>query len=195
MFGRSPKAPAPVAPPVEPEVRPGSKGRPTPKREAARAANRVPLVPDDRRGATKASREAARADRQRAYQGRQAGEEKYLLPRDRGPRRRFVRDVVDSRFNVGEFILPAALTIFVVSLFGTGSSAVTLGTTVALYVIVLVVIVDSFLLGLRVRRELEARWGPEAVERGIRLYAVARACQFRRARLPKPAVARGEDPR
>ena len=38
-----------------------------------------------------------------------AGEDAYLLPRDKGPVRRYVRDVVDSRRNVLGLFMPAAL--------------------------------------------------------------------------------------
>ena len=38
-----------------------------------------------------------------------AGEEAYLLPRDQGPVRRYVRDIVDSRRNVLGLFMPVAL--------------------------------------------------------------------------------------
>lgn len=43
-----------------------------------------------------------------------AGEEAYLLPRDRGPVRRYVRDVVDSRRNLLGLFMPSALTLLFV---------------------------------------------------------------------------------
>ena len=44
------------------------------------------------------------------------GEERYLPERDKGPERRFLRDMVDRRINVGEFLLPAMIIILGLSL-------------------------------------------------------------------------------
>ena len=45
-----------------------------------------------------------------------AGDEKHLLPRDRGKVRAYVRDLVDTRRNVAGILLPIALLSFVVLL-------------------------------------------------------------------------------
>ena len=45
-----------------------------------------------------------------------AGEDDYLLPRDKGPVRRFVRDVVDARRNLLGLFMPAALGLIFVML-------------------------------------------------------------------------------
>src|SRR5262249_47003497 len=105
----------------------GPKGRPTPKRsEAARRAKKGPIVPAPMTAAEararrkslaspKLSREERRAEkaasRARMSERRErmmAGEEAYLLPRDQGPIRRYVRDVVDSRRNVLGLFMPSA---------------------------------------------------------------------------------------
>ena len=39
------------------------------------------------------------------------GDERHLPPRDRGPVRKYVRDIVDSRRSVAEYFLPLALVI------------------------------------------------------------------------------------
>ena len=56
--------------------------------------------------ARKASKQRQTEERQRARAGVLAGEEKYLTVRDRGPQRRLARDLVDSRFTVGELMVP-----------------------------------------------------------------------------------------
>ena len=64
----------------------------------------------------KLSREERRAERPPAGPGMSdrrekmmAGEEAYLLPRDQGPVRRYVRDIVDSRRNVLGLFMPSTL--------------------------------------------------------------------------------------
>ncbi len=42
------------------------------------------------------------------------GDERYLLARDQGPVRRFVRDLVDARRNVLGLFMPSALTLLFV---------------------------------------------------------------------------------
>ena len=46
----------------------------------------------------------------------QTGDEKHMPLKDRGPQRRFMRDVVDARWNLGEFVLPVAVLLIVVQL-------------------------------------------------------------------------------
>ena len=45
-----------------------------------------------------------------------AGEDAYLLPRDKGPLRRYVRDIVDARRNLLGLFMPAALGLVFVML-------------------------------------------------------------------------------
>ena len=57
-------------------------------------------------------------------------------------------------------------------------------TVMALYVIVLLTIVDAFVMWRGLRKRLVRKFGE--VPRGTVMYAVMRAFQLRRARLPKP---------
>ncbi|MBI9114266.1 DUF3043 domain-containing protein [Sanguibacter sp. YZGR15] len=179
---------------LAPVERAAGKGHPTPKRKEAQAANKRPLVPDDRRAAAKAARAKARAEREREYQAMQTGDEKNLPYRDRGPVRRYVRNYVDARWNVGEFFLFLALGFLVVTLFAGQAPVLALVALVALYVVVLVAIVDAFVLWRLLKKRLVAKFGEDALGRGLAMYAVMRAFQIRRARLPKPQVKHGEYP-
>ena len=165
------------------------KGRPTPRRKEAEAANRRPLVPSDRQSAAKAAKAAQREQRDREYKALQAGDEKAMPPRDRGPVRRFVRDYVDARVNLGELFLPIAAVCLVVQLsFAQINAYVSLIALVVLYVYVIAAIIDAVILWFRLKRRVLAKFGQ--IPRGTLMYAVMRAFQLRRSRLPKPQVKR-----
>ncbi|OLT54080.1 DUF3043 domain-containing protein [Cellulosimicrobium sp. CUA-896] len=192
MFSRNrsaaPASPSDAPDPVQAaaEIERGNgKGRPTPRRKVAEAANKRPLVPNDRRAAAKAAREKQREARDRQYQAMQTGDERYLPPRDKGPVKRYVRDYVDARWNLGEFFLPVALVFIVLSLFTASNTDLAFVTVMALYAIVLLTVVDAFVMWRRLRKRIVAKFGE--VPRGTVMYAVMRAFQLRRARLPKPA--------
>jgi hypothetical protein len=170
------------------------KGRPTPKRKAAEAANKRPLVPADRKAAAKSARVAARADRDRQYRAMQTGDERYLPARDRGPVRRYIRDSVDARWSLGEFFLPIALVFVLLTVVFAQNLAVSGVIMVLLYATVLATIIDAFFMWRRLKKRIAAKFGPESLERGMGMYAAMRVFQLRRGRLPKPQVKHGEHP-
>lgn len=183
----------PSTTPPEPTDTSG-KGRPTPSRRQQEAARKRPLVPADRKAASKQDRAAARAQRDREYEAMKSGDERYLPVRDKGPERRWIRDYVDARRNVGEYFLPVSLLGIVGILFASRNVYVYLGVLVLLYLGVIVSVVDAFLLARKLKRGLEAKFGAARIPRGYRMYGVARAFQLRRLRLPKPMVNRGQFP-
>lgn len=172
----------------------GGKGRPTPKRKEAEAANKRPLVPDDRRAAAKAARVKQRQSREIEYQAMKSGDEKNLPPRDRGPVRRYVRNYVDARRNVAEYFLFVAAVFLVLTFVANQARNLAALAIVGVYVVVLIAILDSFIMWRMLKKRLVAKFGPDAVIRGTAMYAVMRAFQIRRARLPKPMVKHGEYP-
>jgi hypothetical protein len=46
----------------------------------------------------------------------------------------------------------------------------------------------------KLRKRLIAKFGDDAIQRGLMMYSVTRVFQIRRARLPKPQVKHGEYP-
>lgn len=185
------------------------KGRPTPKRnEAARKRGPVapapmtaaearrrrkelggPKLTKEERRAEKVTRRAAMADRREKMM---SGEDAYLLPRDKGPVRRYVRDIVDSRRNVLGLFMPAALGLVFVML-SVPSLAVQQMLSPAMLVLVVVMAGDGLLIGRRVNKMVDAKF-PDNVESGWKLgfYAASRASQLRRMRAPRPSVNRGD---
>jgi len=171
------------------------KGRPTPKRKESEALNKRPLVPTDRKGATKASKGAARDARNREYRAMQTGDEKSMPANHRGPVRKYIRDYVDGRFNLAEFFLPVA-AVFLVLQISLASSAPSLAALaiVVLYAYVIFAIVDGFLLWRGLRKRLRAKFGADNLGRGLVMYTEMRAFQLRPTRLPKAQVKRGYKP-
>ncbi len=174
------------APPAGPAV---GKGRPTPKRsEAERIRRKRATVPRDRKEAAREARARARAERETRRRALMAGDEKALPPRDRGPVRRLVRDIVDSRRNVAELFLPMA---FAVLILGAFSRAVQVLTYLLWLVMLVLVTADTMVLRRRIRKLVGERH-PEADQKGLTLYAVLRSTQLRRLRLPPPRLKRGQ---
>ena len=167
------------------------KGRPTPTRKEREALNKRPLVPGDRKEAQKAAKAKLAESREKARVGLAAGDERYLPVRDRGPQKRFVRDIVDSRFSVGEFLIPVMFLVIVLTLF---PAVVQVYAMLLLWVFFAVAVLDAVWLGFTVKKKLAAKFGEASVERGVRWYAAMRAFQMRVLRLPKPQVKRGQRP-
>jgi hypothetical protein len=184
------------------------KGRPTPKRSQA-SRKRGPVAPapmtaaEARRrrkeiGRPKLSRDerkieriTRRADMAERREKMMAGEDAYLLPRDKGPVRRYIRDAVDSRRNVLGLFMPAALFLIFVML-AVPSVAVQRLLSPAMLVLVLIMVIDGFILGRKVNRLVDQKFSNNT-ESGWKLgfYAASRASQLRRMRAPKPQVDRG----
>ena len=170
---------------------PTGKGQPTPSRRTQEAANKRPLVPDDRKLAAKQARAQSSVAREKARLGMAAGEDKYLPVRERGPQKRFARDYIDARFNVGEFMIPVMFLVILLTFF-PDPSVQTYGI-LALWGFFIVAIIDCVVLGFILTKKVEAKFGSSKAER-IRWYAAMRALQLRPMRLPKPQVKRGQYP-
>lgn len=169
------------------------KGRPTPKRREAQRRRTGPVAPPPRtrREAYRRTKEQNAVRRVEYREGVRSGDAKYLPPRDRGPVRGLVRDIVDSRRNAGGLFLVVALIVFVGYLV---PDARVRASTVTLWVTVfLLLVVDSIFLGYRIRRLVRERH-PDSTERTGRLvwYGVSRATMIRRWRMPAPRVTVGD---
>jgi hypothetical protein len=170
------------------------KGRPTPTRKQAEAANKRPLAPTDRRQAARMTKEQRDRARDRMNRALQTGEERYLPARDKGPVRRWTRDWIDARTSIGEYFLVAAVAMvvgtFALGRFPTASVIMIL----VMYAVTLSFAIDASVRGVRLRRALNRKFGAENVPKGTVWYGVSRSIQMRRTRLPKPQIKRGEFP-
>jgi hypothetical protein len=164
------------------------KGHATPTRKEREAANKRPLVPTDRRAAARQSRDQVANARERARVGMAAGEERYLPARDKGPQKRYTRDFVDARWNIGEITMPLLALVIISYVI----PAVAQYAIIAVWGVLVIVVADGIVLGFQLKKRLTAKYG--SMERGVRWYAFMRAIQLRPMRLPKPQVKRGQYP-
>lgn len=181
------------------------KGRPTPKRSNKRRGPvaPAPMTAAEARARRKAmagpklSREERRAERgvRRAQmtdrrERMMAGDEAYLLPRDRGPVRRFARDVVDSRRNVLGLFMPLALTLMFIMF---GVPQLQLYMSPAMLALMALMMIDGVILARKVTRMVDEKFPDNTESRWkLGLYAAGRASQMRRMRAPRPQVKRGD---
>ncbi len=184
------------------------KGRPTPKRSEAtkrrgpvapapltsaearqrRKELRGPKLSKEERKIERLTRRADMADRREKMM---AGDESYLLPRDKGPVRRYVRDIVDSRRNVLGLFMPAALAMIFFML-ALPSLKFQQMLSYAMLILVVIMLIDGFIVGRKVNHMVDEKF-PGNTESGwkLGLYAASRASQLRRMRAPRPVVERG----
>jgi len=175
------------------------KGHATPSRKEREAANQRPLVPK-RQAMTKEDRRKKAAERTTARAGYEAGDERYLPVRDKGPQRRYVRDYVDAKYTVGEFMIPIMFAGVVVTFlpnFGSKTAeGLLLQSTllIAVYGFLIIGIADVLIWSRKMLRLMGEKFGATNLEKGLRWYAGVRAFQFRPLRTPKPRVQRGQFP-
>jgi len=187
-------APPPEAAPARPKGYTPSKkelGVVTPKRTSSQRRVTEP-APQNRREAYRKMRERQKVERAEATAGMRAGDERFLLARDRGPERALVRNIVDSRRTVGTYFFAGAIIVLI------GSSTrmpqfVQLAANLLWALLAVGVIVDSFLISRKVRALVRERF-PKTTQRmgALSLYGIMRGLTFRRMRVPKPQVALGE---
>jgi hypothetical protein len=169
-----------------------AKGRPTPKRRDSEKRRRQPYdAPANKREAYKRQRSRIKSSRRDQREALARGDERALPVRDRGPVKRYVRDYVDCRRNIGGLFMPGALLLLLLSATNPGIQAI---ATFAYILLIVALIIDSTLMSRRVKRVVTERFGDEETK-GVGMYAVMRALQFRRLRMPKPAVKPGDTPR
>jgi len=181
------------------------KGRPTPKRSQKRGPvapapmtsaearqRRKELNGPKTKEERKAERLARRANMDSNREKMMAGEEAYLLPRDKGPVKRYVRNIVDSRRNILGLFMPSALAMvfFMMALPDPRFQGY---LSVGMLVLMVLMSLDGLLVGRKVNKLVDAKF-PDHLESGwkIGFYAASRASQLRKMRVPRPQVSRGD---
>jgi hypothetical protein len=176
-----------------PEKGPGAKGRPTPTRKEAQAASRQRAkIPMDKKAAQKLLRERRAESNSKVREGMRTGDERYLPARDRGPVKRFIRNFVDARLSIAEFLLPVLVLIMVMQ-YSQNSRLIQIGSAL-MTTTILVVLVDTSWLLFRIKRALRTKLPDESLK-GATFYTIMRVLQLRLMRMPKPQVKIGGAPR
>jgi hypothetical protein len=163
-------------------------GKKTPKRVVA--GRRVAEPPaTNRREAAKRMREKQRAERLEARQGMANGDDRFLLGRDKGPARRLVRDIVDSRRTIGTFFFGTTFLVMLVGFNRNLNPSIYIAANALFGVMFVATLIDSFLISRTVKKLITQRY-PDTDEKMGRLYfyAIMRGISFRFIRNPKPQV-------
>lgn len=179
-----------------------TKGRRTPTRKEAEARRRRPVVNQDR----KLAKEQAKEKRAEAYarerEALKTGDERYLPFRDKGKVRRYIRNYVDARWSLAEFLLPAMLVFLagmllmsLVPLPGVAGEYFILGLTALFYGLLITSIIESIFVWQKIKKKLATVYPNERIPRGTWFYLYSRMLMARRWRSPKPQVARGDFPK
>lgn len=186
LFGRTSNNPQPTD---DSTLKEGGKGRPTPSRKEAEAAAKARAkTPRTRKEQVAAQRMARSESSRKVRQGMKTGEERYLLARDKGPVRRFVRDFVDSRWSAVELMIPVLVISMILGYSGNTNASVV--SSYLLMLMFIIVILEMTGLRFRIRREVRQRFPDESLK-GLSYYAIIRAMQIRPLRMPKAQVKRG----
>lgn len=145
----------------------------------------MPPPPTDRREAARRLKEVRARERRELREGTIAGDPSRMLPRDAGPVRALVRDVVDARRSVSSLLMPVAVLVVVAQIAQGPLYALAFRLWI---VTLLVAVLDLFVTGVVVRRAVRERFPDERRTRGHVAYALVRATVFRRLRMPPPRV-------
>lgn len=189
------------------------KGRPTPKRadvERAQGTLKGPVSAPLTRKEAKAKRKemessmskaeikaakireksAKKQARQEAEKRMMEGDERYLLERDRGAERRYIRDWIDSRRFINNLFMPFALVLLLTLIIGQAWPQVAAILSSITMVVLVVIFIEGVVLARRANKAVRAKF-PDTKERigfGTGFYAYQRAAQLRRLRAPRPQV-------
>jgi hypothetical protein len=186
---QSPDGPAEAKQPRSPAE--AAKGRPTPKRSEAERNRRQPISGSRASAAprTPEDKAKARGERGRKYEAMKRGESWALNPRDRGPARALARDYIDSKRRISEYYM-YILVVLLAAVFLRNKTEQEYISPLVL-VLVVIILVDAQVIRRSLRKLVGERLPGEST-RGLTMYAVMRALQIRRFRMPAPRVRPGE---
>jgi Protein of unknown function (DUF3043) len=163
----------------------------TPKRTATQRRRGAEPPPANRREAARRMRERQKTQRAESMEGMRRGDEKYLLPRDRGPERALVRNIVDARRTAGTWFFGGALLVLIGS--SVASPLIQLVSNLMWLLLALGVVIDGVLISRKIKKLVAERFPNTTIRpRSLYLYGIMRSLMFRRMRVPKPQVDIGE---
>ncbi|MDR0959850.1 MAG: DUF3043 domain-containing protein [Propionibacteriaceae bacterium] len=155
------------------------KTAPTPTRRQAEEARRQRLTP------TLTKKEQKAKEREARYKARDEAMERVNAK----PANTMVRDYVDGRWGVAEFVMPIMLLIFVAMFITMRWMMAQIVVMIVTYGVFFLLIIDTVVMWLGCRKALQKYFPGEL--KGKFWYAMSRSMLFRRARIPQPRVKRG----
>lgn len=180
-----------------------AKGRATPKRREAEAKRRGPVAPPptsmreamkrnkELRKSNPVSKDERRAEAKVRRDRMMSGDERYLLPRDKGPVKAYVRDLVDSRRNLLGLFMPLAVIVFLALLLPV--PAVQQYITLVCTAMLLVMAGEGVINGRKIVKLAREKFPKETIRGGqLGWYAFVRSSQIRKLRVPKPRLKAGQ---
>lgn len=175
------------------EAHAAGKGKPTPKRRDQEAAHQRPLVLDPK-ASSKERREKVRAQRAKEQQALLSGDEQNMPAEHKGPQKRFMRDFIDARTGLGEYLMPASIMFVLVSLVFNSNESASGWIILGFYSLVFVTLGETFWAMRSLRKLMDQKFPGQPMPRAWRIYAAGRMLNLRRLRVPRPIVKRGEFP-
>ena len=162
-------------------VRRGEKSGPTPTRKEAEAARMQRLHPN------LSKKERKKAEREARYKAQSEAWERV----ERSPERTLLRDFVDTRWTLAEFMMPVMILILVAMfVFMTSVQASTIIAFV-LWGFFFATLINIWFMWRSFKRLLAERV-PNARKKGLLMYMMNRAIMIRRFRRPSPRIKRGD---
>jgi len=174
---------------VEVDERPSTgKGRATPKRSQARAARAA-----DRKKKAARTRKEAKARRRETMRETRASltstDVSKLPANERVPELVYARDLVDSRFYIGQALIWLMVIVIVIGQLPALALVANMGGLIGLFVIIAATVRDSG----RIQHQVNSRY-PNTTAR-VKAYAFRRIVSPRRMRRPVPRLSRGAEVR
>ncbi|WP_052460204.1 DUF3043 domain-containing protein [Tessaracoccus massiliensis] len=160
---------------------PRKKDTPTPSRRQAEAARMERLHP------SLTPKQQRKADARARQQERMENWERT----ENSPARQLVRDYVDTRWTVAEFMLPAMILVMAAVMATMSNPVLSSYIAMGLWVLLLITIINVAIMW-RGYKKLLAERHPNEPTRGLLIYMFNRSLMIRRFRHPGPRVRRGE---
>jgi hypothetical protein len=159
---------------------PSKKETPTPTRRQAIAARQQRLNP------VVSKKEARQRDRVAKDKLRQ---DSFQRVHDRGVST-LIRDYIDSRWSVAEFVLPVMLLVLVTVFVGGQYTALVQIAMIITWTLLGLMVLDTFLMWRGCKKAIQ-RYFPNEPLKGKFGYAASRTMMMRRTRQPRAVVKRG----
>lgn len=162
-------------------IRRGEKTGPTPTRKEAEAARMERLHPN------LSKKERKKAEREARYKAQTEAWERV----EKSPERTLLRDFVDTRWTLAEFMMPFMLIILAAMFVFMSNIEVTTIIAFLLWGFFFATLINIFIMW-RSFKKLLAERVPNAHTKGLLMYMMNRAIMIRRFRRPLPRIKRGD---